>query len=167
MQEAGGEIILPPAGHFVLDWASPIAGPAWYVWAGPGPDWRRILGWAEIGPNNCQGRGRPNLFFSFGLSPAQWFGPAQPDLILYYIYIYILYFVLFIYIYIYMKNYKNSAKIIKKYMCFCCNFITVFWLILVGILYCKDTKSSIKIPGFHQNIKDFQNKKCLLLSKIF
>jgi hypothetical protein len=30
---------------------------------------------------------------------------------------------------------------------------------LVGILYCKDTKSGIKIPGFHQNIKDFQNKK--------
>jgi len=26
-------------------------------------------------------------------------------------------------------------------------------------LYCKDTKSGIKIPGFHQNIKDFQNKK--------
>jgi len=36
---------------------------------------------------------------------------------------------------------------------------------LVGILYCKNTKSDIKIPGFHQNIKDFQNKKCLLLSK--
>jgi hypothetical protein len=30
---------------------------------------------------------------------------------------------------------------------------------LVGILFCKDTKSGIKIPGFHQNIKDFQNKK--------
>jgi hypothetical protein len=38
---------------------------------------------------------------------------------------------------------------------------------LVGILHCKDTKSGIKIPGFHQNIKDFQNKKCLLLSKNF
>jgi len=37
---------------------------------------------------------------------------------------------------------------------------------LVGILYSKDTKSSFKISGFHQNIKDFQNKKCLLLSKI-
>jgi len=32
-------------------------------------------------------------------------------------------------------------------------------------LYCKDTKPSIKIPGFHQNIKDFQNKKCLFVQK--
>jgi len=36
---------------------------------------------------------------------------------------------------------------------------------LVDILYYKNTKSGIKIPDFHQNIKDFQNKKCLLLSK--
>jgi hypothetical protein len=38
---------------------------------------------------------------------------------------------------------------------------------LVGILYCKNTKSGISISGFHQNIKDFQNKKFLLLSKKF
>ena len=138
--------------------------------AGPGPA-------QSSGPGLAQkriflGRDRPNTFFGptsahhcFGLSPAQWFGPAQPDLILYFIYIY--YILYYIYIYIYMKNYKNYAKIIEKYMCFCCNFIIIFWLILVGILFCKDTKLGIKIPGFHQNIKDFQNKKCLLLSKIF
>jgi len=34
-------------------------------------------------------------------------------------------------------------------------------------LYSKDTKSSIKIPGFHQNIKDFQNKKMSFAFKNF
>jgi len=34
-------------------------------------------------------------------------------------------------------------------------------------LYCKDTNPVLKSPDFHQNIKDFQNKKCLLLSKVF
>jgi len=40
-------------------------------------------------------------------------------------------------------------------------------LINIGLvfLYCKDTKFGIKIFGFHQNIKDFQKKKCLLLFK--
>jgi len=38
---------------------------------------------------------------------------------------------------------------------------------LVGILHCKDTKSGIKIPGFHQNIKDFQNKKMSFAFKNF
>jgi hypothetical protein len=58
--------------------------------------------WAEIGP------------IHFGLSPAQSVGPDQPSPfnIIYYIY-YILYY---LYIYIYEKNYKNFAKIIKKYM---------------------------------------------------
>jgi len=60
-------------------WAEPgpvvWAGPALVFWAGSGPE-ESFLGrdrpntfWAEFGP--------PNL----GLSPAQWFGPAQPDLI--------------------------------------------------------------------------------------
>ena len=61
-------------------WPSPV------FWAGSGPE-EYFFFWAEIGP------------IHFGLSPAQLFGPAQPDLILYIIYI--LYFVLFIYIYIY------------------------------------------------------------------
>jgi hypothetical protein len=50
-------------------------------------------------------------------------------------------------------------------MWFCCNFIIIFRLISVGILYCKDTKSGIKIPGFHQNIKDFQNKNVFCFQK--
>jgi len=114
-----------------------------------GRDWPNPF-WAKIGPT-ILGWVRPSRLGR--TSPAHWI-------------LYILFCIIYIYIYM-KKNYKNYAKIIKKYMWFCCNFITVLWLISVVILYCKDTKFGIKIPGFHQNIKDFQNKKCLLLSKIF
>ena len=98
MQEAsGGEKINSPP-----RWAA-HAGPArcWpsrHVWAGPGPDRRSY--WADLGPNSFLGRDRPVVFlfiFYFGLSPAHLFGPAQPELFLYYL-LYIIYYNVLIYV---------------------------------------------------------------------
>jgi len=126
---------------------------------------RREYFWAEIGPIHFW---PTSAHHCFGLSPAQWFGPAQPDLILYLLYIYIIFCIIYIYIYIYIytwKNYKNYAKIIEKYMWFCCNFITVFWLILVGILYCKDTNPVLTYPVFIKTSKIFKIKNFFCFQK--
>ena len=58
-------------------------------------------------PSTVLGRDRPIMVL--GLSPAQWFGPAQPDLI-FIIYIYIIFCIIYIYIYE-KKNYKNLQKL--------------------------------------------------------
>ena len=78
---------------------------------GPGGSWPNPVFWAGSGPEenvSFLGRDRPNPVWAeigptiLGLSPAQWFGPAQPDLILYFIYIYIYYILYYLYIYIYI-----------------------------------------------------------------
>jgi hypothetical protein len=118
MQEKGGKII-PPV-HF-LCWARLVLaqlillmgqadpGPARY--SGPLLAQKKII---VFGPKSAQsilGRNRPTTFWAES-GPAGWAGPAQPNLILYYVY-YL--FVALFNIYIW-KNYENSAKIILKNM---------------------------------------------------
>ena len=139
------------------------AGPGPAQSSGPGLAQKRILVfWAEIGPT-ILGWVRPSRL-----------GRTSPAHLILYIILYIYYILYYLYIYIYIyvyvyiwKNYKHYAKIIEKYMWFCCNFITVFWLILVGILYCKNTNPVLTYPVFIKTSKIFKIKKCLLLSKIF
>jgi hypothetical protein len=47
-----------------------------------------------------------------------------------------------------------------------CNFITVFWLILVGILYWKDTNPVLTYPVFIKTSKIFKIKNVFCFQKI-
>ena len=63
--------------------------------------------------------------------------------------------------------FKKFLKFLKNIVDFSCTLFYdfLYWFVF---LYCGDTNSVFKIPGFHQDIQDFQiYKKKILLSKNF
>ena len=117
MQKGGGEnnsprqrLLLGQAGSGPAQSSGP--GRAQKCVIVSGPKSAQSIFWAEIGPT------------LLGLSPAQLFGSAQPDLILYIIYI----IFCIIYIYIYMKKLRKFSKNIFKNIVDFSAFVLSKWI---------------------------------------